>query len=279
MTKKSHNKKRNVGIIYEQLVQYISETIITKNNPKTKLAKQILRKHFNKDSELYKEYRLFNALAQTNSVDPSFATQILGEAKKGSRRHDKEKLRKEKSFLIRDINYHLGQSFYKRRINEYKKYATIQILLNEWRKGEFSIEYEKKVHSMLTEQVQVKTLEEEKNPEVNRLVLKLAEEKFNKKYGSVLNEVQKAILNEYVFSHANNDFRKIKSSIKKIKENTVNDLTKYSMECKNLTVSKKINPVISEVRNLDENNINDQTIKKVLTMIQLRKELLESDND
>jgi len=279
MSKKSHNKKRNVGIIYEQLIQYISDRLVNNQTTSANKAKRIVKKHFVKDSQLYKEYRLFMALSDTHSVDPSLATQIISEARRGSRIHDKERLKKEKSILIRDINYHLGQDFYKRKIKEYKKFATIQVLLNEWRCGNICVEYEKKLHEMLTEKKSITSLEEEKNKDVNRLVLKLAEEKFNKKYSSLLNEQQKAILNEYVFSQSSKDYTKIKSSIKKIKEKTVDALTKYSIDCKNETVSKKIQPVITEVRNLSEKNINDETIKKVLSIVQLRNELLENNNE
>ena len=279
MSKKSHNKKRNVGIIYEQLVQYISEQLVNNQDKKANKAKQIVKKHFTKDSQLYKEHKLFRALFETHSIDPSLATQIISEARRGSRIHDKEKLKKEKSILIRDINYHIGQDLYRKKLKEYKKFATIQVLLNEWRSGNLCVEYEKKLHGMLTESREDVALESEKNKDINRLVLKLAEEKFNKKYSSLLNEQQKAILNEYVFSQANNDYSRIKSSIKSIKEKTVDALTRYSAECKNETVSRKIQPVIAEVRSLNEKNINDETIKKVLSMVQLRNELLESDNE
>lgn len=279
MSKKSHNKKRNVGIIYEQLVQYISEQIINNQDKKANKAKSIIKKHFVKDSQLYKEHRLFKALFETHSIDPSLASQIIAEARRGSRIHDKERLTKEKSILIRDINYHLGKSFYERKLNDYKKFATIQVLLNEWRSGNLCVEFEKKLHDMLTEQKKDVVLEEEKNKDINRLVLKIAEEKFNKKYSSILNEQQKAILNDYIFASANNDYSRIQASIKNIKRTTVDALTKYSMDCKNETVNKKIQPVITEVRNLDEKVINDETIKRVLSFVQLKKELLENDNE
>ena len=59
---RSHNKKRNIGLIFEQLVQASSESLIQSNNKKTKVVLSIINEHFCVGTELYKEFRLFNAL-------------------------------------------------------------------------------------------------------------------------------------------------------------------------------------------------------------------------
>ena len=60
-----HNKKRNVGLIYELLLRHLSSRIIVNDKKGAKIATAILEKHFSKGSELYKEFRLFNALAKS----------------------------------------------------------------------------------------------------------------------------------------------------------------------------------------------------------------------
>ena len=54
-----HNKKRNVGLLHEQLVRHASEMTVEGNQEKTAEAVDILMKHYSKNSELLKEFRLF----------------------------------------------------------------------------------------------------------------------------------------------------------------------------------------------------------------------------
>ncbi len=55
MTKK-HNKKRNVGIVYEQLLRYISTKIIENRQDMSKKAVKILEKRFNKEQNFIKNF-------------------------------------------------------------------------------------------------------------------------------------------------------------------------------------------------------------------------------
>ena len=153
---KSHNKKRNVGIIYEQLINYISQTLVEGKKKETDTAIEIIRKNFRPGTELYKEFRLFNALVKTHVASESLATRILSEAKRAAQDHDSKKLRSEKSQLIREINNNLceGSNLYSRRIENYTTYATIQTLLNDWRSKEVQdisrvALYESKIHGWL----------------------------------------------------------------------------------------------------------------------------------
>ena len=78
MTKKSHNKKRNVGIIYEQLILTISQALVENNLSKAEKAKEIIKRYFRKGTELYKEHKLFQALVLPEIKDASLATAIIG---------------------------------------------------------------------------------------------------------------------------------------------------------------------------------------------------------
>ena len=211
MNKKSHNKKRNVGIIYEQLILTISRAVVENNLTVVEQAKSIIKKYFKPGTELYKEHKLFQALIKPQIDDPSLATSILGEAKKASRAHDYGRLEREKSKMIRDINLNFGKNFYNTKIKEYKDYATVQTLLNDWRfeTKDFArlVEYEKKVHSILTRSKNVATLAEQKTPAVNNLVVKIMTDKFNARYGQRLTELQQNLIKQYVFADQNNGLK------------------------------------------------------------------------
>ena len=80
MTKRSHNKKRNVGIIYEQLILTVSKALIDNDINKAKIAKNIIKKYFRPGTEIYKEHKLFQSLIRTHIKDNSLATRILIES-------------------------------------------------------------------------------------------------------------------------------------------------------------------------------------------------------
>ena len=72
-----HNKKRNVGIIYELLLKHISTKLLEGNKKEAKIATKLIERHFKKGSELYKEFRLFNALAKSDITNTHVVASIL----------------------------------------------------------------------------------------------------------------------------------------------------------------------------------------------------------
>ena len=85
---KSHNKKRNVGIIYELLLRSVSNSLINDDKLSAQQALDIIGKRFDKSTEIYKEFRLFNALAKSNVSNSAVTAAILTEAKQAARRCD-----------------------------------------------------------------------------------------------------------------------------------------------------------------------------------------------
>ena len=277
MSKKSHNKKRNVGIIYEQLLSMAAKGLVESNPTKTKKAQKIIKRFFKEGTELYKEHRLFKALVEPYIADGSLATKILGEAKKAARNHSSERLEREKSKLIREINYSFGKEFYSQKVDQYTDFATVQTLLNDWRKysnADFSkvALYENRVHSILTKEKTTRTLAEEQNKEVDGLVVKVMTEKFNEKYGKQLTDVQQMLVKQYVFAESG-DTKGFKQMLTRIKETVLRDLSDYGTECENDHVANKINEVKEDIRSLDINTLDDQTMTRFLTLCDLSEEL------
>jgi hypothetical protein len=197
-----HNKKRNAGLIYELLVQRLSKAVVENDNRKIKITKHILQKHFKRGSELYKEFRLFNALLVTNDVTDQLAYRIINEARTAASNHNGNQLNREKSWLIKDINHMLNETnFYNRKIQNYQVYASVQQLLNNWRSKELDIaetaHHEKTVHDWLLCEKSDLTIADQKTSGVNDLTLSIMQEKFESKYGSILTSRQFDILHAY----------------------------------------------------------------------------------
>jgi hypothetical protein len=270
---KIHNKKRNVGLIYEFMVRYMSKSLIDGDDVKFKEAKKIFKKHFKPGTELYREFRLFNSLVKTTVGTKFTAQSILGEAKIAARNYNYNKLNREKSVLIKNINHNLSDTgFYGFNIPEYKVYATIQTLLNDWRNTDtLNIEriarYENSILEWLVSEKQTINLAECVDDDSNSLVLRLMLEKINKKYNFKLSSLQKEILREYVFT---NNIDNLKQMLNEIQINAIQNIDKLKNEFSdNKYLIEKIKKVSSVLGKQNLKEINDKTIIRYFKLIDL----------
>ena len=277
----NHNKKRNVGIIYELLIRAVSAYLVEGNKTRAQSALDTLSKFYNRNTELYKEFRLFNALAKSTVNDTSIAAAILTESKSATRRFDAIKLDKEKSALIKEINYVLADTdFYHRKVPDYKVYATIQNLLNVWREGDKSnlaemVLIETKMIEWLTTAREVEIVNEEIDKNVDSLVVKIMNEKFNDKYADKLTSSQKSLINEYVFSLQNDNGLSIKGKAIKIQSETLSEIAKIKLNETNSIILEKTAAVERKINEINFLTIDDDKLAKLMTLTQLVNELRE----
>ena len=282
---KAHNKKRNVGIIYEQLLRLIAKYLVEGNQDKHRKGLAILKRNFKPGSELYREFRLFNALVKTTVPNDSLATRILAEAKQAALDFDAQQLRKEKAQLIKEINHILDYSnFYQQKIADYRSYATIQTLLNDWRLGSRAdlariAKYENQICGwLLAEKKEDSTLSEQQDINVNHLTVKLMTEKFNKKYAGILNHEQADLIKEYVFSVNMGDKDNFARELEILKSETISELGLFVSQSQNRILQEKLELVRKNIDKIDTTNLNDETISRFLVVSKLKSELLESMN-
>lgn len=275
-----HNKKRNVGLVYEMLLQYITENIMNNKKSNAKKAVKIIEEYFNKNTELYKEFRLFNALANTSVSGTEIAAGIMSEAKSAARRLNDRQLEKEKSLLIKDINYRLDESaFFHRRVKNFKDFATIQTLINEWKQGDNSnlskmIEYEKiLIENLIKEEKIMRNVDFDERSD--RLVFKVMSDKINEKYKDTLLPEQKDIIRNYAIYA--NDPKTLEYYLNSIKSKTIKSLKEYKSLSDNKIILSKIGKVIRNITDLQTENIDDKTISKYLTLISLKNEIMRRE--
>lgn len=272
---KTHNKKRNIGIIYEQIINYVCNRLLEEDKNNAEAAINIIKKHFTESSQLRKEYKLFKALSETQGVSGQLATQIITEAKKAcNHMFDNKILEEEKSYLIKDLNYSFGKGvIFEEKVTHYRKYATIQTLLNEWRSNNSSFDkttaYEIKLHESLTQEKSI----EENNfvpQKVDKLTYKIMNEMFDKKYKSQLNDTQKEIIGLYIKD--NNE--KLTQKYQAVKESCDFLLENYVKKCNNEILKDKYLSVKSNINNLDVNDTTKENLQKFLTIGRLKEEVL-----
>lgn len=280
MTNNKHNKRRNSLLIYEFLVRTISKSLIENDKRKSASALKILKKHFKVGSELYKEFRLMNALAKTTVSSEHTAASILSEAKGAISKIDADKLDREKSILIRNINHILNdENFYDQHVNEYRTFATIQTLLNEWRADNKDLykvaQYEDQVMKhLVTEKVQKEdTTIAEDTSGTARLLMKVMTKKLNEKYNGVLNEQQKSLIKAYAYSTASEDQTSIKLKLQEIKSELVSLIDGYETEVQNDYLKNKLEETKSTLLGESLDLVDDETVTRFMLYSKLRDEL------
>jgi hypothetical protein len=277
-----HNKRRNTGLLYEFLARHAAEGIVDGDEKCAKLSIKLLRKHFKEGSELQREFRLFRALIGSYVADRETAERIVDSARNAARSYDSKKLDHEKSLLIRNINHTFNdEGFYDKRIDEYRLFATVQTLLNEWRQEVPSdivriAVYEADLIEHLLQPKQNNVLDEAIDDRADDLTVSLMAKKISNKHKDVMNEEQTALLNAYVYSLKSNDTGAFLSMLQKLRSETLAVIDEYVARgdedeelLQRLSELKKmINVDITEA-------VDDAVMAKHLRIAALKRELLE----
>lgn len=272
-----HNKKRNVGLIYEQVIQHICKNMLDKDKESARLGIRILKKHFKEGTQLSKEFKLFKALVSTKNVSSPLASSIITEAKKACNYHfDSDLLEKEKTQLIKELNMTFGKGeIFKEQVSNYRIYATVQSLLNEWRKPTDNFDrltdFEVNLHNSLTESESKHETNQSLPITYDKLTFNLMNEIFDKKYTNVLDENQKTMINFY----SNNEDDKLKKVFESTKKETINMLNNYIDDCNNSIIKNKYKNVYRKIDMLESNDVSKDNLKKFLTLSKLKNEIIK----
>ena len=284
MTASKHNKRRNSLLIYEFLVRIISSSLIEDDKKKSSCALKILRKHFSPGTEIYKEFRLMNALTKTTVSSEHTAASILKEAKAASCAFDIKKLDREKSILIRNINHVINDdNFYDQHVNEYRIIATIQVLLNEWKstdKDLYSVaQYEDQLMKYLVTEkvVPTDTTITEDTTGTARLLMKVMSKKLNEKYDGILNEQQKSLVKAYAYSSAAEDQTSIKMKLQEIKNNLIDLIDGYTVSVQNDYLKNKLQETKISLAGENLEFVDDSMVTRFMLYSKLNDELASKE--
>ncbi len=250
-------------MLFELLTRQITSEIISGNES---VAPVILKKFFNKNTELFKEYGLYKTLSEEKFSSETKSQMLIEAVLKARKNVNKSKLKEEKYQLIKTISENFDiNSFFQTKVQNYKLMASIYKIFeyneldnpSEITRSKFTI-----IENMTLETskpiVQESVSISKEPKEIRLLSYKILVEKFNTKYEE-LSQQQKNVLREYIgnVSNTNNlktflqtESRKIKSVLsKKIKG--VNDKA----------LSIKLNEVISlldqyeSIKTVNENHV------------------------
>jgi len=274
--KVKHSKYKNTGILFELLTRQLTSDTIAGNQPK---SLSFLKKHFNKKTELLKEYKIYHTLATQKYNKDTQATMLIETLIGVHENLNKSQLRREKYNLIKEIKdtYNVND-FFKAKITDYKVMASIFNLLENKKATPLSIVNSK---TTILEHITGKQLPNKRNivlenfdkqdKDTRLLTYKVILEKFNDKY-SGLQDNQKTLLKEYVNSVTNSPALKsyINQEIKEVKKT----LTKYSKKVEDKAIEIKLQETKDLIKPLSKkSSINDDNVINLLNYYELVNEL------
>jgi Lhr-like helicase len=277
--KTTHNKKRNIGLVYELLLRSISSSLVEGNQDQANISLEIMKKRFAPETEIYSEFRIFDAIMNTSIKDTSVAAGILTEAKNAIKSIDYKKLYQEKSKLISEINKIIkDDSFYKRKIPNYREFATLGMVIEQSKQGNKSnlsqqvINEQRLIEFMLTEKSQHKNIEEMTDDKADNLVVKIMTDKINESYES-LNFEQKNILGQYAIYASSNNEQDFYGFLQEVKKDSLGSLRRLQETTDNSILLSKVEDVISKVQSLPEKNVSDTDLARYLKISELKEKI------
>ena len=243
-----HSKFKNTGILFEILVKKITgDTLSGKNSPAIKVIKEYFV-----NTELGKEYKLYETLFSKKNLSESKASIILDTILEQSKKLNRRKLKNEKYNLIKELRSHYDvEDLFKTKLNDYKAQASLYTLLeiynsvkptNPQQVIDNKITILEHITTDKINKVEVKNtvLEEFKSYDKNlrTLTYHVLLENFNAKYDN-LNPKQKLILKEFINSadngpllkeYYNKEIVSIKSQLKEETKKVKDKTTKIKLQ-------------------------------------------------
>ena len=260
-----HSKYKNTGILFELLTRQLTSDTIAGNDQKALI---FLKKHFNTQTELLKEYKIYHTLATQKYKKDSQATMLINTLLEAHSKLNKGQLRREKYNLIKEIknNYDVND-FFKAKITDYKIMASIFNLIENKNASPISIVNSKV--TLLEHIVTVKkTVKQDKvmgefniqDKNGRLLTYKILLEKFNDKYKG-LEDNQKTLLREYVNSVTNSPSLKsyINQEINEVKKSIIvlaQKVEDKAVAIKLIETQDLLKPLCKEISVSDNNVFN-----------------------
>lgn len=276
-----HSKYKNTGILFELLVRQSTADLMSNKDPK---AVKIFKKYFT-NTELGKEYNLYNTVASSPKLTESKAEILINTIVEQAKKLDRVKLDKEKYNLIREVKKHYDlDDFFKAKIDNYKIHASVFTLIENQLTKKFS-DTKQIVTNKLTllEHITKEALTERKvaskvvqefmkeDKEVRILAYRILVEKFNEKYASLSKE-QKDLLKEYINNVS--DTKRLRTYLNTKLLEVKTELVDIKSNVGDKVLQIKLNEVLNFIKPLGPNDsIKDEVLIGLMQYYQLISEL------
>ncbi len=195
-----HNKKRNTAFLFEAVIKEITNLSLGNDVNKGDLAIKLIKEHFSKNTELYKELQLYKAILETKNIPANMAEKIIHNVKDAHSRINEKKLYNEQTALIVAVNNSLSKTAFENFVPNFKSLASISQIFKKDTPPKTRVLLEQYLTDEMSKRKNVeRNIETKEQKQISKLVLKTFIERYNQTYGS-LTESQKNILNKFILS-------------------------------------------------------------------------------
>jgi|TARA_B110000908_G_scaffold13484_1_gene15601 hypothetical protein len=276
-----HSKYKNTGILFEVIVRKItSDTLSGKDSA----AIKILKKYF-VNTELGKEYKLYETIFKNKNLSENKANAILSTVLETSKKLNRSQIRKQKYNLISELKEHYNVAdLFKTKLTDYKAHASLYTLVETYNTDKLInpnqiIDNKVTLLEFLTEstierdEIKNDVIEEFKSydKDLRTLTYYVLLEKFNDKYSS-LSPRQKHILKEFIESVDNAP--QLKDFYNKEVAFIIENIKLETQKTKSKVVKIKLNEVLTLIKELDKKTIiNSDHLVDLLQYHSLLQEL------
>ena len=279
-----HSKFKNTGILFELLVRKITaDTLAGVDSPSV----NILKKYF-VNTELGKEYKLYETIFKSNNITESKANIILTTVLEASKKLNRKTLKREKYNIVKELREHYNvEDLFKTGISNYKPLASLYTLFEIYNSQEITdpnqiVDNKFVLLEQLTsspmdkDNVKNDIIEEFKSQDkdIRLLTYRVLLENFNNKY-SHLSDTQKSILKEFINSIDSTSKLKefYNSKIQEIKNNLILEI-KITKDSATKIKLIEINKFLTEIGK--NKKINSDNLVDLLQYCNLLEELKSS---
>ena len=268
-----HNKKRNTIFLYEALVRELTKATVEKDQDKRETILSIVKEHFNKNTAMGREVRIYKNILETKNTKSNIAEKILSESKIEYSVLNKKEIFTEQSQMISRINKELSKDVFTTFVPNYKNLATLhQVFNNLDLSAKERVLLEEEALQLMVESTQ--EIEKKELKHIDNLVFKTFVERFNNEYAGLLEE-QKTLLSRFIASGVGNNLEfqiYLNTEIGRLKEEVSTAKgTKEFVEDSDMF--QKADQILGLLESFSQKPLEDVDLKKILKIQELAREI------
>jgi hypothetical protein len=276
-----HNKKRNTGLAYELLTRKLGSQMVVQDAAGASQTLRIVKEYYSHGTPMARERDLFEVIVGNRGMTEEGARKVVSMVALEASKIDARKLDIKKSNLIKEVHHTFGQGFFDEfRIPTYRLLASVQLFLDGCRgssrlsEGIQRVQLEEGIVKYMTTTDQEHVFQ--RDSEVDGLVVKLATEKFEERYGRDLTGTQRGILESYSQALFDEDMDRVAKVLFDEKKR----ILKILRESRNIeevrgdqVTRERFTETISRLERLNVTDIKDETVEEMLLYCKLAEEL------
>lgn len=282
-----HNKKKNLLLLWEFFSYYMADAILENKNVES--AKNVVSKYLFANKQLKTEFELVKSLLEIKGLkSPDVAAKTLRKLEEVAKQINLEECEGAKNKLLAELARIDDSKFYSRKINSefFRNAALSHTLVSYWagRPGVSLLEaarledhFIENFQNVPEEKVLKEDLLELEKEDIDNLVVHVMNKKFNDIYMKEFNDIQRAILKEWVFVQDKPDVNldgeiSFADKLKMIREETKSFLTntkKDAMDKHQESFVAVLDEALAKIVEADNKPIDDNLVALHLSLVEM----------